>query len=334
MGQDDDATDTTFEAARFAEVTLSMTYPIVSAWEFDFLREEEVIRRRWDGSTIYMVVQRPLTYFDNVVIGDGHIRFEIADGDRPPIACRVDLAANGICGAGEAVEVVVGFHAAAAGSGQPLRNVGAFQVFGADGRFILWWSPQKLLYEMLVNGLAVETAVDANPHAFLDFEVHYIGKSFSQKVWNRLAGHRKLQRILTREREVGTAPEARAPFEISLLILRVVAFSDIPMIGAAEGNPMLGPDPIVHRLDLSREGAYERFAMRPPVTLGDEALTTEVEAMLINRFRPKYNEVLFHNYPDIRGGMREKGYSWTALTFEQVPALLHTEHFSMMPPEG
>ncbi|MEP2758666.1 MAG: hypothetical protein ABJP66_06295, partial [Hyphomicrobiales bacterium] len=69
-------------ALRFARVFASTNYPIVSAFEFDFLREEKIIRERWDASTIYLIVQRPLTYFDNVVLDDSHIQFEIADADK------------------------------------------------------------------------------------------------------------------------------------------------------------------------------------------------------------------------------------------------------------
>ena len=71
---------------RFARVIVNVTYPIVSAYEFDFLQEERIIRERWDASTIYLIVHHPLTYFDNVVLDDKYIRFEIADGDNPPLS--------------------------------------------------------------------------------------------------------------------------------------------------------------------------------------------------------------------------------------------------------
>lgn len=322
--------DGTIPAMRFARVFASTTYPIVSAFEFDFLHEEQVIRERWDASTIYLIVQRPLTYFDNVVIDDSYIHFEIADGDKPPLPCRINLVANDICKHGETVDIEVGFHSAEPGFEQPLRHVGALKLYRDDGDFILWWSPQKLLYEMLVKNLEVEIAEDSDPLAFLDFRVHYIGKAFSQKVWDRLTGHTKMQRILTREREIGRAPEARAPFEISLIILQVTGLDDMPMIGGNADHPMAGPDPIVSSLNVE-DDSCERFMANPPVTLGDEALTREVEAFLIHSFKPTYNEVLFDNYPEIAGGMRSKGYSWTELVLERLPAFLYTAHFSMLP---
>lgn len=62
MTENDEQSDETISAMRFAHVIASMTYPIVSAYEFDVLQEEKVIRERWNDSTIYLIVQRPLTY--------------------------------------------------------------------------------------------------------------------------------------------------------------------------------------------------------------------------------------------------------------------------------
>ncbi|MGC6400289.1 hypothetical protein ACNI3Q_06880 [Sphingomonas sp. FW199] len=330
MIETDAQPDDTIPAMRFAHVIASTTYPIVSAYEFDVLQEEKVIRERWNDSTIYLIVQRPLTYFDNVVIDDTFVHFEIADGQNPPLVCRINLVTNDIGKVGETVDIEVGFHSDEPGDVQPFRNVGAFKLYRENGDFILWWSPQKLLYEMLVKNLVVEIAEGGNPFAFLDFKVHYIGQNFSQKVWDRLTGHKKLQRILTREREVGRAPEARAPFEISLIILQVTGLDDMPMIGGGPDHPMAGPNPIIHKLKLEEE-ALERFQHTSPVQLGDEALTRELEAFLIHNFKPAYNQILFDNYPKIAGGMRSKGYSWTEFTLDLLPAFLYTDHYTMEP---
>lgn len=327
----DDPDDATFQGVRFANIYAGTVYPLVSAWEFEFLKAEDIIRERWNNCTIYMVVQRPLTYFDNVVIDDSYIRFEIADGEKPPLPCRINLVANDICKPGETVEISVEFFSKTPSQEQPLQNVGAFKIFREDGSFIVWWSPQKILYEMLVNDLEVEIAEGSNPFAFLDYKVHYIGRSFSQKVWNRLTGHEKMQRILTLEREIGASPEARAPFEISLIFLNLLGLDDAPMIGSFDGSPINGAEPIIHDLDLSDEDALGNFMMNSPVKLGDEALTREVEAMLIHRFQPEYNDVKFANYPTIKGGMRSMGYTDTHLALERLPAFLYSDHFSMVP---
>lgn len=201
------------EATKVANIQVATTYPIVSAYEFEFLKAEEVIRERLDGCTVYLIVQRPLTYFDNVELRHGYIYFDIVDDEAPPLHCRVNLVAAEICGPNETVDIEMQFFAKTPSRSSPYRGVGALKLFKEDGSFILWWSPQKILYEMLVNELAVEVEENGNPLAFLDFKLHYIGRAFSQKVWDRLTGHEKMQRILTLQGPIGASPEARAPFE-------------------------------------------------------------------------------------------------------------------------
>ena len=82
-----------------------------------------------------------------------------------------------------------------------------------------------------------------------------------------------MQRILTQEREVGASPEARAPFEISLVFLNLLGLDDAPMIGAFDGSPVNGAEPIIHNLDFSDPDALGDFMTNSPVKLGDEALT-------------------------------------------------------------
>ena len=323
MPQSLDATDNIVEGVKVAQIYASTQYPIVSAYEFEFLKEEDVIRERLGNCTIYIIAQRPLTYFDNVWLENGFIEFEITDGTQQPLHCRISLIENGICVSDETVDIDVQFFSKEPQKGQPFRNVGALKVYRLDGTFVLWWSPQKFLYEVIVKNLSAE--ITGDPMRFLDFKVHYIGKAFSQKVWKRLTGHDKMQSILTMEGPLGS-PLSRAPFEISLIMLDIVGLDDaveIPYVGVTH-RP--GVPPILHKVDLDNEEALERFIRQPLVQLGDEALTLETEAFLIRKFRPAYNEVLFENYPNIKNGMRSKGYTYTDLVVERLPAILHTDH--------
>jgi hypothetical protein len=312
------------EGVKVAQIYASTQYPIVSAYEFEFLKGDEVIRQRLSNCTVYIIVQRPLTYFDNVRLDGGLIEFDITDGTQNPLRCRVPLIDNNICVANEAVDVEVQFFSKDPGREQPFRDVGALKIYKLDGTFVLWWSPQKFLYEVIVKNLSAE--ITGDPMRFLDFNVHYIGKAFSQKVWDRLAGHEKMQRILTMEGPLGS-PVSRAPFEISLIMLDIVGLDDAVEIPYAGMTARLGVPPILHKVDLDEDDAFERFLRQPLVQLRDEALTLEAEAFLIRQFRPAYNEVLYENYPNIMNGMRSKGYTYTDLVIERLPAILRTDHF-------
>ncbi|APT34974.1 hypothetical protein MCBMB27_05683 (plasmid) [Methylobacterium phyllosphaerae] len=317
------------DGTKVANIQVSTKYPIVSAFEFEFLKSERAVLERLDNCTIYMIAQRPLTYFDEVILKDGYIYFKISDAEHQPLACRINLVSAGICTADETVDIEVSFLSKTPGTEQPFRDVGAIKIYKLDGSFVVWWSPQKILYEMIVNDLPVEVDEDGDPYAFLDFKIHYIGKAFSQKVWDRLTGHDKMQRILTLQGPVGASPEAMAPFEISLILLSVVGLTDVPELNSLGLTIPDGAEPIVHKIDMRDEEALYRFMNEPLVALGDEAMTREVEAMLINLFKPAENDIQYKNYPNIEGGMRSKGYSYTGLTVEQLPAFLYSDHHAI-----
>ena len=317
------------QGVRYANIQLSAVYPVVSAYEFEFLKGEQLVQERLDNCTIYLIVQRPLTYFDNVEMRDGFIYFEIADGKNPPMKCRINPVAAKLSSPGETLLIETQFFSETPGKVQPLRDVAGIKVLKEDGEFIVWWSPQKLLYEYAVNDFPVETTDDADPLSFLDFDVLYIGKAFSQKVWHRLTGHDKMQKILTVQNPVSAGPVARAPFEIALILLKVVGLTDMPQLPFMD----LGSEhpPVLHAIDLDDEEAFQRFMFEAPVALGDEAMTREVEAQLISTFQPPYNDIKFANYPMIEGGMRSKGYSSTDLIIERLPAFLRSAHHSIAP---
>ena len=172
------------------------------------------------------------------------------------------------------------------------------------------------------NRLTADVVGDA--YGFLDFRVHYIGQAFSQKVWKRLTGHEKMQSILTREGPIGASAEARAPFEISLMLLDIVGLTEACEFPHTGHLDRPGYAPIRHRLD--DDDAVVTFVTQQFVSHRDAALTRELEALLIRSLQPSYNETLFANYPNITGGMRSKGYTWTDIVLEQTPALLFTDH--------
>jgi hypothetical protein len=317
--------DNVVYGAKALKIIASPVYPIVSAYEFEFLKEEEVLQQRMDNCTIYIIVQRPLTYFDNVRLDDSYIYFDITDGTQEPFECRINLVVNEICAVGEAIDIDVLFFTKEPNREQPFRDVGAIKLFDKDGKFILWWSPQKILYEMLVKNLVVETIGD--PLAYLDFRVLYVGKAFSQKVWQRLTGHEKMQRILTLEGPIGASPEARAPFEVSLILLKAMDFDEMVVVPDTALPRIENTKLVSHSIDLDQDGAIEAFSL-PFIDVGDEALTRDLEAQLIRYFRPEYNEVFFENYPDIKGGLLSKGYSWSDFEIVGLPAALSTDHAS------
>lgn len=299
-------------------------YPIVSAYEFEFLKSESEIQALLKPCTIYFILQRPLLYFDNLRIADGSITFSITDDSScQPLECTFVPSENGFCGPDEELLIDVQFFKKTPDTTAPYNDVGAIKLLTLNQNFLGWFSPSKFLYEVLDQRLKVQ--VVGNIADYLDFQVHYIGKAFSQDIWNRLTGHEKMQSILTLEDSLNQR-SLRAPFEISLLMLDIDGYDEANIFPNYEFALQPGIDPIVYA--FSDDEDDERFDQYYDPKLAPRApeLTSEVEAMLVSTFKPKYNDIKFENYPNIKAGTRSAGYTQSTLVIEKMPAILKTEH--------
>ena len=299
-------------------------YSIVSAYEFEFLKSEKEIQALLKPCTIYFILQRPLPYFDNLRVIDGKITFRITDDSNcQPLECTLIPSENGFCKADEELLIDVQFYKKIPDKVEPFNDVGAFKLLTLKNDFLGWFSPSKFLYEVLDRRLRAN--VVGNIADYLDFQVHYIGKAFSQDIWNRLTGHHKMQSILTLEESLNQR-SLRAPFEISLLMLDIDGYDEGNMFPTFEFALQPGIEPIVYEFsDDEDDPRFEEY-YKPKLSPRAPELTSEVEAMLVSTFKPKYNEVLFENYPEIKAGTRSAGYTQSTLLIEKMPAILKTEH--------
>jgi hypothetical protein len=299
-------------------------YPIVSAYEFEFLKSEAEIQAILKPCTIYFILQRPLLYFRNVRMDNGEITFEITD-DSPnaPLICTFDPRLNGFGDFGEELLIDVQFYKKVPDTEPPFSDVAALKILNLDKDFLGWFSPAKFLYECLSGN--VQADIEGDIAKYLDYTVHYIGKSFSQDIWDRLTGHHKMQRILTLE-EPMSSKNTRAPFEIALMMLEIDGFDEANLFPVFDFALDPGIEPIVHEFRSDDDGESFSKYYDPKLEPRAPELTSEVEGMLVSTFRPKYNEVLFENYPHLSKGTRSAGYTQSRLLIERMPAVLRTEH--------
>lgn len=322
-------TDKVF-GAKNIQIIATTRYPVVSAYEFEFLKGEEVVRERMAGCTLYFVVQRPLTYFSNVVPSNGYLTFDIIDTVHPPLHCKIDMARCGFCGPDETVMIEFQFYKKERDEKPPFNDVAAFKILREDESFVVWETPQKLLYEAIANGLPV--AFSGNVNDYLDYHVHYIGKAFAQKVWDRLTGHDKMQKILTMEDTLAAKDKStRAPFEIALLMLEIEGYDEAVLAVGEDFDGPSGLSPILYELETEEHMAV---LIQPSLDLRAPELTTEAEALLINKFKPSYNEVRYDKYPDIEGGTRSARYTHATLLINKLPVVLKTDHHTQTALDG
>ncbi|ACX87401.1 conserved hypothetical protein [Pectobacterium parmentieri WPP163] len=305
------------------QIHATTRYPIVSAYEFEFLKDENQVQKLLEPCTIYFIIQRPLIYINNFSSENGVIYFEIVDDTgADPLFCRFIPSENGFCNSDEELIINALFYKKDADTKQPFNMMAGFKLFTLNDRFLGWFSPQVFLYQFLSGKISAQVVGEIEP--YLEYTVHYIGKSFSQDIWNRLTGHHKMQKILTLEDSLNTQ-ELKAPFEISLLMLDIDGYDEsnvFPIFDFAVPN---GIEAIVHEFNFEDgDESFENYYY-PKLLPKSPVLTTETEAFLVNKFKPGYNDILFDNYPNIKNGTRDAGYTCSVLVVDNLPVILKTK---------
>ncbi|MBD9551579.1 hypothetical protein IB221_04780 [Pantoea sp. PNT01] len=316
---------------KIATITASMKYPIISAYEFAILRKEKNVRDYIDPCTIYIIGQRPLLLIENFREADGVIEFNITDKTgKPPLICKIDIKENKLKKPGKKLKIKSLFYKKQIEESYPFNDLAGFQIYSGV-KFLAWFSPQKFIYEHMNQ--SIKSEITGRIEDYIDYNVHYIGKSFSQKIWDRLTGHHKLQDILTFEDPLNNE-RLKAPFEISIMLLHI---NSIETTITLDSGDIFKKDKntILHNIDnYTNKEILEFFGQsghkdpKKPERLNKNH-TNEVEAMLINHLKPTYNEVKFDNYPFIKNGMRDLGFSDTQLIITNACANLRTDTTSL-----
>lgn len=301
------------------EILARAIYPVVTAYEFEFLKTEAAVQNWLSPCTIYFIVQRPLTYITNVMDSDGILYFDITDDRDKTLKVAFDPRASGYADQDDEILIEYQFYKNEPDKSYPLNDVAAIKLLKEDGEFVVWLTAQKIIYLYLSGRLSAKVEGDISD--FIDYKVHYIGQAFSQEVWERLTGHEKMQSILTKEDSFGEKYKKNS-YEISLLMLSITGYDEANVFPFDERQPWAGPRPILHKVKTDKQ--LENF-FTPALAAGAPELTNEIEAMLVNAFRPAYNKIKFENYPEIKKGVRSAGYTAAHLRINSLPATLYTD---------
>ncbi|ELB2852745.1 hypothetical protein HJ049_03815 [Vibrio parahaemolyticus] len=313
------------EGIKNINIEVRSTYPVISAYEFEFLKELPEIKDLWKESTIYFIVQRPLIYFNNLHIDKGIIRFEISDmNGNPPLIGSLNPYSTGFACEGESFLFTANLYSGNAEGKKSFDYVSSFAIETDTREHLAWITPQKLIHLAVLKSKGY--TLSGNIKDYIDYKVHYIGQAFNQDVWSRLTGHEKMQSILTREALFDETVN-RNSFEIALILMEITGFSETQMLPFQEWMLKENVEPIVHEVpDNSFMNFYSPF-----ITLDDKSLTNEVEALLVSSFQPEYNKIKFKQYPKISNGTRSKGYTESSLQIEYNPVTFKTDVHEIEP---
>jgi len=303
------------------------SYPVISAYEFEFMKGLPEIQRFLKESTLYLIVQRPLLYFNKLRIEEGIVKFEISDmRGNPPLSGSLDPYVGGFAREREGFLFSASLYKGDAIGLKSFDYAAGFSIETKTREHIASITPQKMIHLSALKCAGYN--LYGNLHDYIDYRVHYIGQSFDQDIWARLTGHEKMQSILTRESILDNASN-RNSFEIALILLEVVGFSEANIFPYHSWMHNTNTSPILH--DLGEDDDHDAYLEfhKSKISFSDPELTNEVEAMLINRFQPAYNKIKFKSYPNIKRGTRSKGYTESSLVVERSPTILITQDFRL-----
>jgi hypothetical protein len=313
-----------YYGAKLINIFAQASYPIVTAYEFEFLKTEAEVKSIIKGSTIYLIVQRPLLYIKNLTMDGCVLKFIITDcHEKTILDCTLDprQAAFNIDD-DEDILINVQFYKNTPDTEQPYNDVAAIKFLRLDNSFIAWLTPQKIIFEYIAGIINME--IIGNIIDFIDYKVHYIGQAFDQVIWNRLTGHEKMQSVLTKEDSICNSVNKNS-FEISLILLEVMGYDELNAFPLQDSMLKKYPKRCLFKLQNTED--FVKFNT-PILAPKAPELTNEVEALLISSFKPVYNIKKFNNYPDIKKGVRSVGYAGANLVIEKLPAKLYTDNHS------
>lgn len=302
-------------AIKNATILAKAAYPPLSTWEFKHVTTEQAVRDRLNESTIYFVVQRPMLWFDNLDPDSNPLRFEIVDGSGQRMQCLFDVYRALGLDADDVIDIEFGYHRNEVSEARPLRHVAGIRIY-RRGDFVAWWSPAKLLFEISARDLPVRAAGDIS--AFTDYDVHYIGQAYDQKIWKRLEAHRRLQDVLT-EKDIRGDHIKRNALEVSLITLEIIGVDEYGYDASVPFPLPAAYEPIIHEVGADPASDTHVAFTTQWMIPGNPAATNELEAMLIEMFRPRYNKIKFSKYPNIKSGARNLGYTYTDVAITDFP---------------
>jgi hypothetical protein len=259
-------------------VKLQLAYPPVSNFDFTNVRGEPAVQQWLHDSMIYMIVQRPVLTFDNVVAWEGFLTFDIVQrGNDQKLHCHMPVRQRAFGNdPDDDIDLEMGWHDEVDEKTMlACANIDAFK-FYCNQEFSAWLTPERFLYEWQHGHIQAEVA--GNPRTFVAYHVHYVGKATDQPIWDRLDGHKTLQKILSIVRPtVGSLPT----HELALLLFRVEEAWSVKI--------------------FEPESLFEAGPALP----SKKEISLDAEKLLVKSLAPGFNDPKksFPNYPISKDGL-------------------------------
>lgn len=297
---------------------LKLAYSPLSAREISKACNDECILSALEQAHIYMIAKKPQIYFSDIRTENNQLKLKIKnvigsmDVSIPlnqPIF-ETDLNKELILDIGSNDRYIKkknGVVCNAHGLNfyqidkDILKNISeeALDLYMVPENFIFWLTPEKLLFLYRNKDVRIPN-FDKTKEFFGDYEVLYIGKATEERVLERLDGHKTFLKIL--QSEIESYKQIRDDV--------VVLFFEVD-----ESRHSILMDEKTTEQDIADAIMIRNL---PSV----ETLCLEAEKIYINKFTPKYNEIVFKQYPKSDDGLFRYNYDIILYTLHDSINLL------------
>lgn len=290
---------------------LELGYAPLTAYEFSIVKNDELIGRALEYASLYIIAQRPVITFENVNVDlySYCLIFEIHQKDNPNILKgKLPLIQKAV-GSNENDTIAVAFNYFDKSIQQkkiPMFNLHGFslvQVIGEENKFLLWFSPEKLLQNWWKGNIDCE--LEGDFRSFTKYKVHYVGKATKQSILKRLTGHSTFQDILSLE-----SPVTDKQLPANEIVILPFEFQDNLEF------QVFGEESSIQSMASALAG--ENYPKQEKVFL-------DAEKALIKAMLPHYNKELFSKYPVSRDGLYDSNYNSVVYTFIDPITLKYNE---------
>lgn len=279
---------------------LELAYSPLTAYEFAVVKNDKLIEKALEKSSLYVIAQRPPITFENLFpdYKEFKLNFEIHQQGNPNVLkCELpfDQEIFGLIGE-NSVEISINYLNDSLKENYPFNNIHGFSLVNLKNgkkEFIVWFSPEKLLQNWW-KGL-INCNIVGDWKSYLIFNVHYVGKATKQSILKRLTGHSTFQDILSLQ---ATVTEKQLP--ANEIVILPFEFQDNLQIQLF--NSMSNVNDMVDSFLGTNYPDQEKVFL-------------DAEKALIKAMEPLYNTEMFKNYPISKDGLYKDNYNSISYTF-------------------
>jgi hypothetical protein len=284
---------------------LKLAYSPLSTFDFSLIKGEKIFAEILGQSNLYVICQRPILYFDNVVFNNesASMSFQIKqESNKEILECTLPLKQENITT--DLTKEIIGAFGRNDKSlkcdKQPIRRVDGFHIY-QENEHLIWFTPEKFLQNYWVE--AIEAEIIGNIRLFTNYTVLYVGKAIKQHILKRLESHSTLLEILMKESPLTNTNATN--HEIVLLFFK---YYDNLLTST------FAPDEDIQEMVGMMQG--EGYPHKVHVD-------NDVEKALIRALNPTYNKIKFKCYPESKDGLHSYNFDTISYSLSDPIALVY-----------